>query len=548
MDIDLPVWTIRPNWSGGVLERLEWLTDVLVSDTGAEQRRSVRPTPRRSFEYTVNPTKHERTRLDLFLHRLGVGEWLAPLWHDQAALLAPVAAKAVSLPIDNTYREYVDQGYALLYVSERRHAVVKITSQTANALVLAEPLAAAWPRGTKVYPLRRMFLRLDTQLAALTSRVGASQILFTVNEPNYFPEIMPEAPLHQGAPIMVVEPNRIREINTTHTRLAFEQDGQTGLVERTDEGGRAFAVQSHAWQVQGRQAQHAFRSMLYWLNGRQRSVWLPTFNDDLMLARPAVAGAANASIHEVGLAYVGAGSPIPGRAQFWTGREVVQHAGFLAAQGAEEERLRFAAPLTQSYPAGASWGFLEQARLNQDNIEITHHTDTDGVFEVSATWKTFAAVRDASGVNDHPVPAGVASSTQCGQPSAVNPCTPNAFPGWYWELTYQISRTGATKPAAIQNPTIAADLWEPSVQDPSIGRWSFRNRGVDIPRGSRVSWTIQFDRGTADGTTCYEDSVTEPGFCTARVLARHWTMAAAVPVLTIAHGAGYPIGLEFDLP
>ena len=58
---DLPVWTIRPNWKGGILERLEWLTDVLASDTGVEQRRSVRPTPRRSFEITVNPTRNERT-------------------------------------------------------------------------------------------------------------------------------------------------------------------------------------------------------------------------------------------------------------------------------------------------------------------------------------------------------------------------------------------------------------------------------------------------------------------------------------------------------
>ena len=46
METDQPLWTIRPNWRNGVLERLEWLTNVISGETGVEQRRSVRPSPR----------------------------------------------------------------------------------------------------------------------------------------------------------------------------------------------------------------------------------------------------------------------------------------------------------------------------------------------------------------------------------------------------------------------------------------------------------------------------------------------------------------------
>jgi hypothetical protein len=45
-----PVFLSRPNWKSGITERLEWQTDVMISETGAEQRRPVRTYPRRSIE------------------------------------------------------------------------------------------------------------------------------------------------------------------------------------------------------------------------------------------------------------------------------------------------------------------------------------------------------------------------------------------------------------------------------------------------------------------------------------------------------------------
>ena len=51
-------WLHRP--SGSVLERLEWLTDVLPSFNGGEQRRQLREAPRRTFEFSVQLTGRDR--------------------------------------------------------------------------------------------------------------------------------------------------------------------------------------------------------------------------------------------------------------------------------------------------------------------------------------------------------------------------------------------------------------------------------------------------------------------------------------------------------
>jgi hypothetical protein len=300
--------------------------------------------------------------------------------------------------------------------------VVEIEAQTDDGALLADPLDSTWPRGTKVYPLRRATVQTDTQISALTSRVGQSTLLFQVNEANDYVESTDGLTMYQGSPLIDVEPNRSQEITLAHTRLFSEQDGEIGLRYRTDSVGRAFAAQSHNWMVRGREDQARFRSLLYYLRGQQRMVWLPSFNDDLFLTRPVAAGADRADIRKVGLGYIG--GPIPGRARFWTGKEVVLHAAMLAAQSADEERLRFTAPLAAAYAPDETWSFLEPARLNSDTIEITHHTDSDGVCEVSTAFKTFANDRAAGLPIYLPTPTGVMNNALCGIPGdgALNPC------------------------------------------------------------------------------------------------------------------------------
>ncbi|RUF67839.1 hypothetical protein IPC1105_33025, partial [Pseudomonas aeruginosa] len=46
----ITAWSFAPDWADGVQESLEWLTELLTSTSGLEQRRSLRLSPRRSFE------------------------------------------------------------------------------------------------------------------------------------------------------------------------------------------------------------------------------------------------------------------------------------------------------------------------------------------------------------------------------------------------------------------------------------------------------------------------------------------------------------------
>ena len=412
MEPTLPVWTVRPNWKGGVLERLEWLTDVLTSSTGVEQRRALRPSPRRSIEITINPTQNERSFVDLLLHKLGSNEWLFPLWFDKARLSVAAELGADRIDFDNTFREFTDGGLALIYKDAFTWEVVSIGGQDSFGLDLDVPLDAAWGKTVAVYPLRRARLQNETELRALSSRVGESVLLWTITEANDYPEVMPDVQTFEGMPVLTIAPNRAQDITGTHTRLSVERDNQTGIPYRVDSAGRAFQVQSHSWMLVGRQAQSEFRSMLYWLRGRQRAVWLPSFNEDFVTSRASALASLNLDIQKIGLAY--AGGLIPGRDVVRVNGTPARITALGAPQSPQEERLRIGAGLTAAVPAGRRGSFMSPARLNQDGVEIMHHADTNGAAECSTTFKSFNDTRDIAGAIYYPIPLSAKNSQACG--------------------------------------------------------------------------------------------------------------------------------------
>ena len=109
-----PVWTFSPNWGNGVLERLEWLTDVLASQSGAEQRRCLRMSPRREFEASFLLTGNERANFDISTFMAGGIEWYIPIWHEVVMLSTVLNSGSNTLPIDPANREFRIGDYVLL--------------------------------------------------------------------------------------------------------------------------------------------------------------------------------------------------------------------------------------------------------------------------------------------------------------------------------------------------------------------------------------------------------------------------------------------------
>jgi hypothetical protein len=270
-DADLPVWSIKPNWVNGIREKLSWLTDVLASSYGTEQRRALRLSPRREFEMTFNPVDEARSYFDLWLHRMGSFEFMVPLFHDSGKMTAAIAAGAVTVPFDTSYREFVVGGLAIISGDDPfTFDKVAITAIGANDItVAAGGVTRAWPKGTRIHPLRRSRISAESLLAAITNHVGEATLQFELNQGNDIPDEGAWDTMYLGYPIIEIPPNRRENLDLSFNRNSLVLDNDHGLRALADDAGRAFTVQVDNRMMVGRAEHWAFRQMLYRLRGQQ---------------------------------------------------------------------------------------------------------------------------------------------------------------------------------------------------------------------------------------------------------------------------------------
>lgn len=150
---DFLVWPWRPQ--RGMVESLEWLTDITEAHDGTEQRQRIRFAPRQSFDASVlfdNTTELSRLHLALtgWQHRL----WGWPCWHEEQKLAATLSAGATSITVDTTASDYRAGGYAIVWSSPSLYEVVDVDAVEAGAITLVEETVGAWPAGASIMPLR----------------------------------------------------------------------------------------------------------------------------------------------------------------------------------------------------------------------------------------------------------------------------------------------------------------------------------------------------------------------------------------------------------
>lgn len=429
-DSDLPVWSFRANWRDGISERLEFLTDVLRAQEGAEQRRSLRPTPRRTIEADFLLSGPERTFYDLFLNRLGGGEMMVPLYWDIASITnAVIGGTTLRLDFDNSYREF-SEGLAILTgKTALDYEVVEIIGLDAGGADIAVETARSWPVGSKLIPLRRAFIDDMGTPSHLTAGVSAVSVRFALSASSPWTPAVDGSPLYAGRPVFLDEPNWVDALDVTYDRDTVRLDNDLGRLYQVDLTGRATLGQSHRWFLPGRQKLAEFRDLIYRHRGRAGSFWLPTFKSDLRLVNSATSGATQIVVENVGYRYTG--GPTSGREYI-----AIKHDGgtilrkvtsVLPGSTSATERLNLDAPLGLALSPGQvrRISFADVARFDQDDFEITHHGGIDNLSECQAVFRTFKATRTAPLPISFPIPVSSMNSIACGEPG---------FAGLSWQL------------------------------------------------------------------------------------------------------------------
>jgi hypothetical protein len=385
----LTAWTIPPRWHNGMLERLEWSTEVQQAADGNQDAYPLRDAPDRTWEFDVRVANADRWLLEAALYDWSARNWAFPVSPDHSMLAAPLPAASSSIPLDTAYLDYTLGGLAMLWSSPTVFELVEVDQIQANALLLVRPTVNTWPRGTRVYPVRIARLADRPQLQRPTSRRVDAHVRMTAVEACDWPAIPPAA-TYLGYPVL----EQITEASTLPTavyeRQLEELNAGFGPVDIDDFTGLAWGRQSHAWKPYGRAERAALRSLFYYCNGRVNRLWVPTWQDDMQL----LATVASASL-VIDIAWCGYTRYLhgqPGRKQLRI--ELVGGAVFYrqvdnwAELDASTERLTLSAAFGQIVTPEqvAQISYMALCTLAGDAVEIQHEADSEGMAIVSTQF------------------------------------------------------------------------------------------------------------------------------------------------------------------
>lgn len=396
--LSYPVFLPKPDWKSGVLERLEWLTDVLQSESGAEQRRKLRQYPRRSLEASFSRFGDNRNLIDSYLTGVGQRFGLVPLWWDETPI-SNAYAGSVDVFGDFNLREFFANDVVLI----RRPGLL---DYELNVIATRSPTQLTLLYGTQkdivnatITPLRVAQVRDQLGGTQLTDAVRQYQLRFyTIEAADYTTGWT--FPIYNRTNLAVLNwiPNYREKLDLTYDRVAYTWDNQVGNPYIVDPGATATTNEKYGYTIYGREAMHDFKSNIYKMAGRWRELHVPTGHDEFVLTR-------DISNSEGALIVARSGYNQYALSQQAIRKDIliemydgsVKFNTIISSRVVEDEEWLFLSETIDSVPKEQvrRISYMPRSRLDIDAVEINRLTDADGASQVALTFKAIVERRNA---------------------------------------------------------------------------------------------------------------------------------------------------------
>jgi hypothetical protein len=398
-----PMWSFAPNWDNGVLERMEWKTDVLVSATSHEQRIPRRLTPRLSYEASFMVQRENRQYLDVLLSVYKGSLWQVPVFHEVAILTATAEAGTDALTFNTDYlSSYKAGGFVFLRGPDARTwEVAEVASVASGGLTLISNLTATWRAGTFVYPICLATLE-DCKISKKTDTFVIVNAKFDLKQSNPYASNGLSLVSYRDYPVWNMRPDDSEDLDFEPVRNILTHDNDIAIPERMDLSNVGFWRMGYRWGFNTKLKHDYLRRLMYALKGRAGSMWVPTFMEDFTLTENIAAGT---TIDVKNSGYTAHAGRVEGRQdiriELWDGTAYYRRIEESAEMSTTVERL----VLDTAMPAidkslVRSISYMTRCRLDQDTVEIDHRADANGLTVCAVTWYGPVRFEDNTSLTD----------------------------------------------------------------------------------------------------------------------------------------------------
>lgn len=282
-----PVFTVLPNWKDGILERVEYLTDVLTSERATEQRRALRSKPRRSIEANFARTRAIQDRLVNFFTGTGAQPFLVPLWFEQRRLGVTVSPATTTLAFpsgDLAQREF-REGDTAIIIDKNPDVFDIIEIGTVDLLTqsieLVSGITQEWGDSARIIPLRLARLIDRPSMSNRTDEVGTTAVRFELLDGD-----IGGSSWGFCVPLLKLEPNWAQSVEHGYERLIFSMDNQIASPYMVDPSDQTLVTLRANYTLRFRDQVRYLRDFINEAKGRAMRFYAPTYTDDLQPIDP----------------------------------------------------------------------------------------------------------------------------------------------------------------------------------------------------------------------------------------------------------------------
>jgi hypothetical protein len=259
-------------------ESLEFLTDILESYNGLEQRLQLRSKPRQMISYTV--PLHSWDIAQSFNTSYGaIGKkWAVPIWSENQ-YVGTILSSAASITCNTTLYDIRASSLALLYANENSWQIVEIGTITGTSVNVTNTLS--YMTNCYLIPIRLGWI--EGQISGNTNGHSKKITISFEIEDNL--EIIPAAPTQYLSNDIYYTPSLLQNGSLTRSIQDNMQkmDGDLGIVRRQFPWKNARYGSGYNTITINRTEYIDYKNFIHRRAGKFRSFWMPTFEQNLRI-------------------------------------------------------------------------------------------------------------------------------------------------------------------------------------------------------------------------------------------------------------------------
>lgn len=261
------------DWSTQPGMNIQYLTEVIESFDGTEQRIALRDQPRVSLNYQYLLDDIALTEFDIKYGNFG-GQLLIPLWAHASELAQDVLAGDRTVYVDSANR-YISTSDTLMITDGVNSEFVGVESVVPGAVVLPTLAQKNFKIGARLVPVRVGYGADENSATIQIDSMANHMITFDLDETGFTkPAPVDNFERYQGKHVIPFRPDRSNDITVQYQRLREHFDptiGARSIYERTPGVVRIF---SHGFRFFSEDDRQRFEDFAEIQNGAQGEFWM----------------------------------------------------------------------------------------------------------------------------------------------------------------------------------------------------------------------------------------------------------------------------------